>query len=50
MHFHITYFHPENEGEKSYSCIGFARGHGVFDGTGASTVMRALQAEMTSQH
>ncbi|KAJ7499307.1 hypothetical protein FB451DRAFT_1204965 [Mycena latifolia] len=43
---HVTHFPPSTPGELPYSCIGFARSHGVFDGVGAASVMRALVAEM----
>ncbi|KAJ6567259.1 hypothetical protein DFH09DRAFT_1261498 [Mycena vulgaris] len=42
---HVTHF-PPSPGELPYSCIGFARSHGIFDGVGAASVMRALVAEM----
>ncbi|KAJ6516278.1 hypothetical protein C8R45DRAFT_238821 [Mycena sanguinolenta] len=43
---HVTHFPPRVAGELPYSCIGFARSHGIFDGVGAAAVMRALVAEM----
>ncbi|KAJ7638467.1 hypothetical protein FB45DRAFT_902959 [Roridomyces roridus] len=46
---HVTHFPPETSGGASYSCIGFARSHGIFDGIGAASVMRALVAEMRGQ-
>lgn len=32
-----------------YTCIGFARSHGIFDGGGAALVMNALVAEMNGR-
>ncbi|KAJ7122823.1 hypothetical protein C8R44DRAFT_735468 [Mycena epipterygia] len=46
---HVTHFPARSAGELSYSCIGFARSHGIFDGVGAASVMRALGAEMRGQ-
>ncbi|KAJ7667628.1 hypothetical protein DFH06DRAFT_223468 [Mycena polygramma] len=43
---HVTYFPSRAAGEPAYSCIGFARSHGIFDGIGAALFMRALVAEM----
>ncbi|KAJ7283391.1 hypothetical protein C8J57DRAFT_1709808 [Mycena rebaudengoi] len=43
---HITHFPSRAVGEPPYSCIGFARSHGMFDGVGAGAIMRALVAEM----
>ncbi|KAJ7688345.1 hypothetical protein B0H17DRAFT_1332077 [Mycena rosella] len=43
---HITHFPASSPRELPYSCIGFARSHGVFDGVGAASIMRALVAEM----
>ncbi|KAK7061381.1 hypothetical protein R3P38DRAFT_2494779 [Favolaschia claudopus] len=46
---HVTYF-PSTSAEKlPYSCIGFARSHGIFDGVGAASIMRALVAEMRGE-
>ncbi|KAJ7179565.1 hypothetical protein C8R46DRAFT_1074109 [Mycena filopes] len=42
---HVTHF----PGEPSYSCIGFGRSHGAFDGIGAASVVNALVAEMRGQ-
>jgi hypothetical protein len=36
----------ENGPSKDYTCIGFSRSHGLFDGGGAAMVMCALVAEM----
>lgn len=44
MHWHVTHF--PSEGGQLYSCIGFGRSHGVFDGTAAALIVRALEAEM----
>ncbi|KAJ7087219.1 hypothetical protein B0H15DRAFT_922999 [Mycena belliarum] len=46
---HVTQFPPTAPGEPAYSCIGFARSHGVFDGVGAAAITRALVAEMHGQ-
>ncbi|KAJ3511176.1 hypothetical protein NMY22_g15732 [Coprinellus aureogranulatus] len=57
---HITYFPGSTappssvqgwsqEDYKAYTAIGFARSHGVFDGVGASLVMRALIAEINGK-
>ncbi|KAJ7156987.1 hypothetical protein C8R43DRAFT_1183527, partial [Mycena crocata] len=46
---HVTHFTARSAGELPYSCIGFARSHGVFDGVGAASVMRALVAEMRGE-
>ncbi|KAJ7367905.1 hypothetical protein DFH08DRAFT_928270 [Mycena albidolilacea] len=46
---HVTHFPSHVAGESPYSCIGFARSHGIFDGIGASAVMRALVAEMSGR-
>ncbi|KAJ6543837.1 hypothetical protein B0H19DRAFT_1076057 [Mycena capillaripes] len=43
---HVTHFPSRSTGELPYSCIGFARSHGIFDGMGAASVIRALVAEM----
>ncbi|KAJ7047748.1 hypothetical protein C8F04DRAFT_1059960 [Mycena alexandri] len=43
---HVTHFPSRVAGEPSYSCIGFGRSHGIFDGIGAASVIRALVAEM----
>ncbi|KAF7301225.1 hypothetical protein MIND_00687300 [Mycena indigotica] len=43
---HVTHFPSRSASEPAYSCVGFARSHGVFDGIGAATVMKALVAEM----
>ncbi|KAJ7067831.1 hypothetical protein C8F01DRAFT_1115882 [Mycena amicta] len=43
---HVTHFPSRSVAQPAYSCIGFARSHGVFDGIGAATVMNALVAEM----
>jgi len=44
---HITHLRadPSNE-NKTHTCIGFARSHGIFDGVGAATVARAVIAEL----
>ncbi|KAF8164846.1 hypothetical protein B0H34DRAFT_761665 [Crassisporium funariophilum] len=42
----ITYFPASANNGVAYTCIGFARSHGVFDGGGAAYVMNALVAEM----
>ncbi|KAJ6627440.1 hypothetical protein B0H10DRAFT_1994540 [Mycena sp. CBHHK59/15] len=42
----ITHFPSHGSDVPAYTCIGFARSHGVFDGVGAAAVMRALVAEM----
>ncbi|KAF7330765.1 hypothetical protein MVEN_02415200 [Mycena venus] len=46
---HVTHFPSRVAGEFSYSCIGFARSHGIFDGVGAAAMMRALVAEMRGE-
>ncbi|KXN92861.1 hypothetical protein AN958_07058 [Leucoagaricus sp. SymC.cos] len=45
---HLTYFPGGmvNGPSRDYTCIGFSRSHGLFDGGGAAMVMRALVAEM----
>ncbi|KAJ7229068.1 hypothetical protein GGX14DRAFT_510048 [Mycena pura] len=43
---HVTHFPSRSASEPAYSCIGFARSHGVFDGVGAAAIMHALVAEM----
>ncbi|KAF9448371.1 hypothetical protein P691DRAFT_800878 [Macrolepiota fuliginosa MF-IS2] len=43
---HLTYFPAGAENNRDYTCIGFSRSHGLFDGGGAAMVMRALVAEM----
>ncbi|KAG6877864.1 hypothetical protein C0993_003070 [Termitomyces sp. T159_Od127] len=47
---HVTHLpaDPSNEG-KQYTCIGFARSHGIFDGVGAAAIMRALVSEMRGE-
>ncbi|KAF8075831.1 hypothetical protein FPV67DRAFT_1469438 [Lyophyllum atratum] len=47
---HITHLpaDPSNNG-KTYTCIGFARSHGIFDGVGAGAIMHAVVAEMKGQ-
>ncbi|KAF5357712.1 hypothetical protein D9758_007517 [Tetrapyrgos nigripes] len=45
---HITHFPASlSRAGKSYTCVGFARSHGIFDGTGAALVMKALIAELS---
>lgn len=46
---HLTYFPASANGGTSYTGIGFARSHGIFDGVGAALVMNALVAEMRGQ-
>ncbi|KAJ7755682.1 hypothetical protein DFH07DRAFT_725723, partial [Mycena maculata] len=46
---HVTHFPPREPGEVPYSCVGFARSHGIFDGIGAASVMRPLSAEMRGE-
>lgn len=46
---HITHFPFLKQTNKSYSCIGFARCHGVFDGVAAAMIVNALVCEMTGQ-
>ncbi|KIK65743.1 hypothetical protein GYMLUDRAFT_240221 [Collybiopsis luxurians FD-317 M1] len=46
---HITHFPPLRETGISYSCIGFARCHGFFDGVGAAMIVKALISELTGQ-
>ncbi|KAF5336942.1 hypothetical protein D9611_002884 [Ephemerocybe angulata] len=51
---HLTYFPAQptivgwgpQEDRRPYTAIGFSRSHGVFDGVGASLVMRALVSEL----
>ncbi|KAJ7237187.1 hypothetical protein B0H12DRAFT_110795 [Mycena haematopus] len=43
---HVTHFPSRVAGESPYSCIGFARSHGIFDDVGATAVMRSLVEEM----
>ncbi|KAF9004766.1 hypothetical protein BDQ17DRAFT_1240912 [Cyathus striatus] len=44
---HLTYFPPMlSEDGKGYTCLGFARCHGAFDGVGAAMIVRALSSEM----
>lgn len=45
---HLTYF-PTGTMDKSgrdYTCVGFSRSHGLFDGGGAAMIMHALIAEI----
>ncbi|KAF9076640.1 hypothetical protein BDP27DRAFT_1380104 [Rhodocollybia butyracea] len=46
---HITHFPTLSETGKSYSCIGFARCHGVFDGVAAAMIVNALISELNGQ-
>ncbi|KAJ7477115.1 hypothetical protein B0H11DRAFT_1291447 [Mycena galericulata] len=46
---HVTHFTSSVPGELPYTCIGFARSHGIFDGIGAASVVRALVAEMRGE-
>lgn len=47
---HVTHFGANVGGVgQSYTCIGFSRSHGIFDGVGAAAVMRALMAEMSGR-
>ncbi|TFK23325.1 hypothetical protein FA15DRAFT_594441 [Coprinopsis marcescibilis] len=46
---HLTYFPASSNGGTSYTAIGFMRSHGVFDGTGASKVTKALVSEMKGE-
>lgn len=47
---HVTHCPPDPQNEnKTFSCIGFARSHGIFDGVGAAAVMRALVAELAHE-
>jgi hypothetical protein len=46
---HLTYFPASANGGTSYTDIGFARSHGVFDGVGAAFIMNALVAEMRGE-
>ncbi|TFK23327.1 hypothetical protein FA15DRAFT_594414 [Coprinopsis marcescibilis] len=46
---HLTYFPASSNNGTSYTTIGFARSHGVFDGTGASQVTKALVAELKGE-
>ncbi|EIW79542.1 hypothetical protein CONPUDRAFT_125865 [Coniophora puteana RWD-64-598 SS2] len=45
---HLTYFHSRDSSDSSpsYTCIGFTWPHGIFDGVGASLVLRALDDEL----
>lgn len=43
---HLTYFPADKNNGQSYTCLGFSRSHGIFDGVGASLIMNALVAEM----
>ncbi|KIM42834.1 hypothetical protein M413DRAFT_10275 [Hebeloma cylindrosporum] len=42
----LTYFPASANNGVAYTCIGFSRCHGIFDGGGAASVMNALVAEM----
>ena len=48
---HLTYFPTGmmNESGRDYTCIGFSRSHGLFDGGGAAMVMDALIAEINGK-
>ncbi|KAJ3560727.1 hypothetical protein NP233_g10644 [Leucocoprinus birnbaumii] len=48
---HLTYFPAGmvNGPAQDYTCIGFSRSHGMFDGGGAALVMCALVAEITGK-
>ncbi|KAF8211531.1 hypothetical protein K438DRAFT_1958625 [Mycena galopus ATCC 62051] len=46
---HVCHFPSRAAGEQPYSCIGFTRSHGIFDGIGAAAVLRALVAEMNDK-
>ncbi|KAH0586897.1 hypothetical protein J132_07029 [Termitomyces sp. J132] len=47
---HVTHLPADPlNGGKEYTCIGFARSHGIFDGVGAATIMRALVSEMRGE-
>ncbi|KAF5393851.1 hypothetical protein D9757_000412 [Collybiopsis confluens] len=46
---HITHFPALPQTGQSYSCIGFARCHGFFDGVGAAMIVKALISELTGQ-
>ncbi|KDR74481.1 hypothetical protein GALMADRAFT_227535 [Galerina marginata CBS 339.88] len=45
----LTYFPASQNGGVDYTCIGFARSHGIFDGGGAAQIMNALVAEMNGR-
>ncbi|KAH9474673.1 Acetyltransferase adrJ [Psilocybe cubensis] len=45
----ITYFPAASNGGVDYTCIGFARSHGIFDGGGAALVINALVAELNGR-
>ncbi|KJA21639.1 hypothetical protein HYPSUDRAFT_55353 [Hypholoma sublateritium FD-334 SS-4] len=42
----VVYFPASANNGVDYTCIGFARSHGIFDGGGAAQIMNALVAEM----
>ncbi|KAG6897674.1 hypothetical protein C0992_012423 [Termitomyces sp. T32_za158] len=47
---HVTHLPADpSNGGKQYTCIGFARSHGIFDGVGAAAIMRALVSEMRGE-
>ncbi|KAK7051263.1 hypothetical protein VNI00_004763 [Paramarasmius palmivorus] len=46
---HLTRFLPSPDSDKEYTCLGFARSHGVFDGAGAAMVINALMAELRGE-
>lgn len=47
---HVTHLPADPlNGGKQYTCIGFARSHGIFDGVGAAAIMRALVSEMRGE-
>ncbi|KAL0575901.1 hypothetical protein V5O48_006074 [Marasmius crinis-equi] len=46
---HFTHFPPDPKTRKEYTCLGFARSHGVFDGVGAVQVIQAVIAELSGK-
>ncbi|KAG6836619.1 hypothetical protein H0H93_005962 [Arthromyces matolae] len=47
---HVTHLPPDPKNDdKQYTCIGFARSHGMFDGVGAAAIMKALVSEMKGE-
>ncbi|ESK92723.1 hypothetical protein Moror_15976 [Moniliophthora roreri MCA 2997] len=46
---HLTRFPASNNSGKEYTCLGFARSHGVFDGGGAAQIINALMAELRGE-
>ncbi|KAF9480232.1 hypothetical protein BDN70DRAFT_931898 [Pholiota conissans] len=46
---HITHFPASQNDGAAYTCIGFARGHGIFDGGGAALIVSALVAELRGE-